>query len=743
MTHHSTYPNLFKPLDLGFTTLKNRVVMGSMHTGLEDRFYHYDKLAAYFAERAKGGVAMMITGGISPNRQGWLLPMGGTLNHQLDILNHQKVTQAVHQYDSKILMQILHSGRYGYHPFVVSASAIKSPISPFKPRQMSRTNIEKTVQDFADCATLAKRSGYDGVEIMGSEGYLLNQFLSRHVNRRTDEYGGDIHARMRFPLAVVKAVRSAVGDDFIICFRLSMLDLVKDGNDMSEVVIVAKALQDAGVTIINTGIGWHEARVPTIVTSVPRAAFADFTAVITQAVNIPVMAANRINMPSTAESILSSGQADLIQMARPFLADPQWVNKAKANTPERINTCIACNQACLDHTFEHKRSTCLVNPQACYETELTYPPVKKAKHIGVVGGGVAGMSAALVAAKRGHQVTLYEARDVLGGQFNYAKVIPGKEEFYETIRYFHHELNHHGVKIVLNTQVTPELMAEQRFDDVVIATGVVPRSLVGKLDGAERANVISYADLLSGKVVAGKRVAVIGAGGIGYDVAEFLTANHTQDLASLAKSGKLNDPSHRPKPQSISDWRDEWGVTQQAEYAKQGGLTQPHAITPHRQVYLMQRSKGRLGKGLNKTTGWVHKAHVKNHGVYQLSGVQYDKITDEGIWLINASGQAQLLRVDTIVVCAGQVSVNELMPTIRHQSDQNLQKNHKKTAKNPITKLSQIIIGNKNLAHTDDDITPSVLYQGSRYHIIGGARLAGELDAKRAIRDGAVLAAQL
>jgi 2,4-dienoyl-CoA reductase (NADPH2) len=570
---------------------------------------------------------------------------------------------------------------------------------------MSIKNIKSTIADYARSASLAKQAGYDGVEVMGSEGYLLNQFLSRHVNQRTDEYGGDINGRMKFAVEVVEAIREAVGEDFIIIFRLSMIDLVKDGNVMDEVITVAKALEAAGVSIFNTGIGWHEARVPTIVTSVPRAAFVDYTAEVKKHVSIPVMAANRINMPQTAEQILANGQADLIQMARPFLADPDWVNKAKNGQTDRINTCIACNQACLDHTFENKRSTCLVNPRACYETELSYEPTKKPKKIAVVGGGVAGMSAATIAAKRGHDVTLYEAKDILGGQFNYAKVIPGKEEFFETTRYYLNELNYQNVAIKLNTKVTKEMLDEADYDHVIIATGVVPRSLEGKLEGADNAKVISYAELLSGEKAVGESVAVIGAGGIGFDVSEYLTARHGQPLHELGPE-TLKDPSYRPEPQSVTDWKQEWGVNTQADYQTDGGLTRPEKIVPARRVYLLQRRDGRLGKGLNKTTGWVHRAHIKSHGVLQMPGVTYDKVTNEGLWVTTPQGHSQLLRVDTIVVCAGQESVNELMPAL--------------TDAKASTKLGK-----------------------TEYHIIGGAKLAAELDAKRAIRDGAELAARL
>lgn len=685
------YPHIFTPLDLGFTRLKNRMVMASMHTGLEDRFYNYGKLASYFAERAKGGVAMIITGGISPNRAGWLTPLGGTLNHITDVVNHKRLTSAVHQYDCKLILQILHSGRYGFHPFVVSASPIKSPISLFKPRQMSESNILSTIADFAHTAKLAKMAGYDGVEIMGSEGYLLNQFLSPTTNKRTDKWGGNLDNRMRFAVELVKAVRQAVGEKFIITFRLSMIDLVPNGNRMADVIAIAKALQDAGVTIINTGIGWHEARVPTIVTSVPRAGFADFTAEVKKHVHIPVMVANRINMPDTAEQLLHNGTADLVQMARPFLADPNWVNKAERGEKALINTCIACNQACLDHIFENKRATCLVNPQACYETELVYKPVKKAKKIAVVGAGMAGLSASTVLAERGHKVTLFEAQDKIGGQFNYAKVINGKEEFFETIRYFENLLKKLNITVKLNHQVSKAQLESEKFDDVVIATGVVPRKL--DLQGANLPHVISYAELLSGQKIAGQRVAVIGAGGIGFDVSEFLTSNHSLTAEQIQNQDL-------PTPQSIQDWQQEWGVDSRADYDSLGGLVAPTKITPKREVYLLQRKKGRLGANLNKTTGWVHRASIKNHAVKQISGIGYEKITNEGLWIRLNNGQSQLLRVDTVVVCAGQESVNDLMPDVA------------------------------------DNLT-------AQYHLIGGAKLAGELDAKRAIREGAELGAML
>ena len=677
----NAHPHLLQPLDLGFTTLRNRVMMGSMHTGLEDRFYNYPKLAAYFRERAKGGVGLIVTGGISPNRQGWLLPFGGTLSSIFDVPNHRKVTRAVHEEGGKILMQILHSGRYGYQPFVVSASAIKSPISMFKPKALTNSGIQSTIKAYVRCARLAQKAGYDGVEIMGSEGYLLNQFLCTRSNKRTDAYGGSIENRMRLPVEIVRQVRAAVGPHFILMYRHSVLDLVEGGNSWEEVVQVAQALEAAGVTLFNTGIGWHEARTPTIVTSVPRAAFASVAARLKQVVSVPVIASNRINMPDEAEALIASGSVDMVSMARPFLADSQWVNKVAAGRVDEINTCIGCNQACLDHTFANKRASCLVNPRAGHETELVYREAARKKRIAVVGAGPAGLSAATVAAECGHDVTLFDSADRVGGQFNIAMQVPGKEEFAQTLRYFAKRLEITGVRVQLGQRVTREKLLAQGFDEVVVATGIVPRT--PRIPGVERANVVTYLDVLQRRVVPGKRVAIIGAGGIGFDVGEFL----------------LHDPAVA-LPVSIDHWCREWGVDLQAQ--TNGGLVTPDTAKPYRQLYLLQRKKTRVGAGLGKTSGWVHRAVLQRNNVEMLAGVDYQRIDDAGLH-ITVNGQARVLMVDHIVLCAGQEPMTELMPAM------------------------------------DAPATPGT----PRFHTIGGAALASELDAKRAIREGAVLAASL
>ncbi len=680
MDQASRHPHLLKPLDLGFTTLRNRVMMGSMHTGLEDRFYNYGKLAAYFGERAKGGVGLMVTGGISPNPQGWLLPFGGTLNSIWDIRNHRKVTQAVHAEGSKILMQILHAGRYGYQPFVVSASSIKSPISLFKPKALTEGGIQKTIKAYVRCAKLAQKAGYDGVEIMGSEGYLLNQFLCTRTNQRTDRWGGSVENRMRLPVEIVRQVRAAVGPHFILMYRHSVLDLVEGGNSWAEVVTVAQALEVAGVTLFNTGIGWHEARTPTIVTSVPRAAFASVAARLKQSVNVPVIASNRINMPDEAEALIASCSVDMVSMARPFLADSEWVNKVAAGRVDEINTCIGCNQACLDHTFANQRASCLVNPRAGHETELVYRKAARVKKVAVVGAGPAGLSAATVAAECGHAVTLFESSDRIGGQFNMAMQVPGKEEFAQTLRYFARRLEVTGVQLRLGQRVTRDQLLAMDFDDVVVATGIVPRK--PHIPGVDRANVVSYLDVLQRKVVLGPRVAIIGAGGIGFDVSEFL----------------LHDPSVK-LPLSIADWCREWGVDLQAQ--SHGGLVPPEPAKPIRQLFLLQRKASRVGAGLGKTTGWVHRAVLQRNAVEMLAAVEYVRIDDAGLH-IKVNGMPRLLEVDHVVLCAGQESLTELLPPAGAPP----------------------------------------LVNGPRFHTIGGAALASELDAKRAIREGAILAAQ-
>lgn len=674
----STFPNLLAPLDLGFTTLKNRVIMGSMHTGLEDRFYNYGKLAAFYRERARGGVGLIVTGGISPNRQGWLLPFGGTLNSWFDLPNHRRVTRAVHEEGGKILLQILHAGRYGYQPFVVSASAIRSPISRFKPKALDEAGIESTIRAYVRCARLAQKAGYDGVEIMASEGYLLNQFLCARANRRTDRWGGPIENRMRLAVEVVRRIRAAVGPDVILMVRHSVLDLVEGGNTWDEVVLVAKALEAAGATILNTGYGWHEARIPTIVTSVPRAAFAEVAGRLRREVGIPVVASNRINMPAEADAILARGDADLVSMARPFLADPDFVAKAASGRADQINTCIACNQACLDHTFANRRATCLVNPRACHETELVIRQASTARRVAVVGAGPAGLSAAAVAAERGHEVTLFDGLDRIGGQFNIAMRVPGKEEFAETIRYFGRRLALLGVEVRLNCWMTRDELLAQGFDDVVVATGI--RTRTPGIPGIGHPKVLSYLDVLRDGRPVGRRVAIIGAGGIGFDMGEFL----------------VHDPAVA-LPVPAAHWMREWGVD--PHVVAPGGLQAPVPPHPPRQVWLLQRKSTRPGAGLGKTSGWVHRATLVRNGVTMLAGVQYDRIDDAGLH-ITVGGEARLLEVDNIVICAGQESLADLMP-------------------------AQAAGG------------------GPRFYKIGGAALATELDAKRAIREGAELAARL
>jgi 2,4-dienoyl-CoA reductase (NADPH2) len=668
------YPHLFTPLDLGFTTLPNRVLMGSMHTGLEDHARDFDKLAAYFAERARGGVGLMVTGGIAPNIAGWLTPFGGRLSLPWHVARHRKVTAAVHDEGTKICLQILHAGRYGYQPLSVAPSRIKSPITPFTPRALSHRGVERTIDAFVACAKLAQDAGYDGVEIMGSEGYLINQFLAARTNTRTDDWGGSADKRQRFAVEIVQRTRAAVGRDFIIVYRLSMLDLVDDAQSWGEIVQLAKKIEAAGATIINTGIGWHEARVPTIVTSVPRASFAWVTKKLKPEVSIPLIATNRINMPEVAEKILADGGAEMVSMARPLLADPEWVNKARAGRSSRINTCIACNQACLDHIFAEKRASCLLNPRACAETELVIAKTVAPKKIAVIGAGPAGLACASTLAERGHAVTLIDAATEIGGQFNLAKRIPGKEEFSETLRYFGHRLEDTGVELRLDTQATVESLAG--FDIVILATGIVPRAL--DIPGADHPMVLSYVDVLRQRKSAGKRVAIVGAGGIGFDVAEFLT----QDAPSPTTD--------------VTRWSHEWGVDM--AYTHRGGLAKPQPEPAGREVWLLQRTPGTPGRRLNKTTGWVHRAALKMKNVKMLGGVGYERIDDAGLH-VTIDGVTQCIQVDNVVVCAGQ--------------------------------------------EPRRDLHAGLTAAGIAVHLIGGADVAAELDAKRAIAQGTRLAAEL
>lgn len=667
------YPHLLEPLDLGFTTLRNRVLMGSMHTGLEDKVKDFPKLAAYFRERAAGGVGLIVTGGFSPNMEGWLYPMASKLSSRRELGRHRQVTDAVHEEGGKICLQLLHAGRYSYHPLSVSASSAKAPINPFRPRGLSTWGIWRQIKAYARAAKLAKEAGYDGVEIMASEGYFLNQFTCPRTNQRKDEWGGPVENRCRLPVEVVKHVREAVGEDFIIVYRLSMLDLVEGGNTWDEIVYQGKAVEAAGATLINTGIGWHEARVPTIVTSVPRAAFVDVTHRMKAELSIPVITTNRINDPQVGEDIIASGKADMVSMARPLLADAAFVNKAAAGKADEINVCIACNQACLDHTFQLKRASCLVNPRACYETELNFEPVITAKSIAVVGAGPAGLAFSVEAAKRGHKVTLIERAEEVGGQFNMAKRIPGKEEFDHSLRYFERQLELAGVTVQLGTEATAESLLAGGYDEVVLATGVSPR--VPQIDGIDHEKVLIYTDVLRHNAPVGKTVAVVGAGGIGFDVSEFLVQDESPTL-------------------DLKAWQAEWGVDMTV--SAPGGLLPKQPEPPARTVYLLQRKDEKLGKRLGKTSGWVHRTSLIDKQVQMMGNVSYERIDDEGLHLV-VGDEPKTLAVDHVVICAGQEPLRELVEGLEAG--------------------------------------------GASVYLIGGADVAAELDAKRAIRQASELAA--
>ncbi len=679
----SAYPNLLAPLDLGFTTLANRVLMGSMHTGLEEASGGFARLAAFYAARARGGVGLIVTGGIAPNLVGRLEPKAAQLSFAWQVRRHRTITDAVHAEGGKIALQILHAGRYAFHPFAVAPSASKAPIGRFRARALTDWGVRRTIAAYVRCARLAREAGYDGVEIMGSEGYLINEFIAPQTNQRGDAWGGDFARRIRFPVEIVRRTREAAGADFIVIYRLSMLDLVEGGSTWDEVVELARAVAAAGATMFNTGIGWHEARIPTIATMVPRGAFAWVTRRLRGAVTIPLVATNRINDPATAEAILARGDADMVSMARPFLADPDFVRKAAAGRAADINTCIACNQACLDRIFAREIASCLVNPFACNETELALTPARAPRKIAVVGAGPAGLAAAATAAARGHRVTLFEAAPEIGGQFNLARRIPGKEEFGETLRYFRARLSELGVTQRLATRATASDLAG--FDHVLLATGVVPR--VPSIPGIGHAKVVGYADIVSGRKVAGATVAIIGAGGIGFDVAELLTAGHAPD--GHASDGARDDPA-------IVAFCDEWGID--VAYAQRGGLRAPDAVAPPRTVWLLQRKDERVGARLARTTGWIRRTLLKRRGVTMLAGVEYVRVDDAGLH-VTVDGAPRVLEVDTIVVCAGQ--------------------------------------------EPQRDLVSSLTDAGTSFALIGGADVAAELDAQRAIDQGTRVALTL